>query len=115
MSWERPREAATHGEPSSLVLFDGVCNLCHGTVRFVIERDPGQRFRFASLQSEVGQQLARRHGADPDALDSMLLLEGERLYRESTAALRILRRLRAPWPLAYALVVVPAPLIAKLI
>ena len=100
------------GSPRALggpvILFDGVCNLCHGTVQFVIRRDPAARFRFASLQSTAGLRLGEAHGVDPQALDSMLLLEHGRLYRRSTAALRIARGLRPPWPLAYALIAVPA-------
>lgn len=91
-----------------LVLFDGVCNLCHHTVRFIIERDPTGVFCFASLQSERGRRIASEHGLDPDALDSVLLLEHGRLYRKSTAALRIARRLQSPWRLGYPLIVVPA-------
>ena len=95
---------------SPLVLFDGVCNLCHGTVRLIIERDPEGLFRFTSLQSALGARIAAEHGVDPQALDSMLLLEDTRLYRKSTAALRIVRRLRSPWRFAYALIAVPRTL-----
>jgi predicted DCC family thiol-disulfide oxidoreductase YuxK len=45
---------------SSLVLFDGVCNLCNGAVQFIINRDPGGRFAFASLQSAAGQARLRQ-------------------------------------------------------
>lgn len=102
-----------HGEasePDLILLFDGVCNLCHGTVRFVIRHDPEARFRFTSLQSSFGKRLAERHGVVGDLLQSMLLLEDHRLHSKSTAALRIARRLRWPWPLAYGLIVIPRPL-----
>ena len=92
-----------------VVLFDGECNLCHGTVRFVIRRDPRARFRFASLQSGPGRRIARRHGIVGVTLESMLLLEDGRLYGRSTAALRVARRLRWPWPLLYGFIVVPRP------
>jgi predicted DCC family thiol-disulfide oxidoreductase YuxK len=90
-----------------IILFDGVCALCVGSVQFVIRRDSDARCRFASLQSAAGQRLARQHGADPDALDSVLLIENGQLYRQSTAALRIARHLRWPWPLLQALRVIP--------
>ena len=46
----------------SIVLFDGVCNLCNGFVRFVIARDPATRFQFAPLQSETAGRLIRGAG-----------------------------------------------------
>jgi len=94
-----------------VVLFDGVCNLCNRTVQFIIRRDPHARFRFASLQSAAGAAIVRQAtgralpSADPP--ESILLVERDRLYERSTAVLHVLRKLRFPWPVAYALVIVP--------
>jgi len=93
-----------------LVLFDGVCNLCAGVVRFVIERDREARFRFAPLQSELGRALQREHGIDPDALATFVLIDAEGAATRSTAVLRILRGLGAPWRWLYPLRFVPRPL-----
>ncbi len=93
-----------------MILFDGVCNLCNGLVQFVIARDPARRFRFASLQSDVAQRRLEGAGIAADVPDSIVLLEEGRLFTRSTAALRIARRLRFPWSLAFALIVVPRPL-----
>jgi len=93
-----------------VVLFDGVCNLCNGSVEFIIARDPTARFRFAPLESAAARSLideARPRGPLPD---SIVLMEHHRMYTRSTAALRIARRLRFPWPLLYALIIVPRPL-----
>ncbi|HLK59114.1 MAG TPA: DCC1-like thiol-disulfide oxidoreductase family protein [Chthonomonadaceae bacterium] len=100
----------TETQPIALVLFDGVCNLCNRSVQFIIRNDPGKRFRFASLQSPAGQEVQQRFHLPPDALDSVLLLENDRLYNRSTAALRIARRLRGLWPLLSVLLLVPRPL-----
>jgi predicted DCC family thiol-disulfide oxidoreductase YuxK len=91
-----------------VVLFDGFCNLCNASVRFIIDRDPQGVFRFASLQSEVAEGLLREH---PEAAssDSIVLLEGSRCYTQSTAAVRIARRLSGGWPLLAVLRVVPTP------
>lgn len=97
-------ETSTAGR---VVLFDGECNLCHATVRFVIRNDPAKHFRFASLQSPAGRRIAAAHGVAGGDLGSMLLVEDRRVYRRSTAALRIARRLRWPWPLLAALLLVP--------
>ena len=80
-----------------IVLFDGVCNLCNRSVQFIIQHDPQGRFRFASLQSELGAELRVRLGIDPQAIDSIILIEGDRWYRESDAALRIARGLSGAW------------------
>jgi len=96
-------------EPS-VVLFDGVCNVCNRTVNFIIDRDPDARFRFASLQSPEGMALAAPHGIDGSQPSTLVLLEEGKAYTQSTAALRIARRLRAPWPLACALLAVPRAL-----
>lgn len=97
-------------EAKRLVLFDGVCNFCNDAVLFIVDRDPEEHFKFASLQSDAGQKILRERGCDPD-IQSIVLVEGERTYLRSTAALRIARGLRFPWPLFfYAFVWVPAGL-----
>jgi predicted DCC family thiol-disulfide oxidoreductase YuxK len=110
---------ASGGDPAGLaspgdrayVLFDGVCNLCDASVLFIIDRDPAGHFAFAPLQSAEAEQLLAERGeaGAGAALSSLLLVEGERVYRRSTAALRIARRLSGAWPLLYAFVVVPRP------
>ncbi len=95
--------------PPALVLFDGVCNLCNGAVNFIIDHDPEGHFRFAPLQSEAAQ--ARLADTDRDGdLSTIVLVEDGAAYVRSTAALRIARRLTAPWPLLYLFIVVPRPL-----
>jgi len=90
-----------------LVLFDGVCNFCNWAVLFIVDRDPKERFLFASLQSDVGQQTLREHKCDPN-LESVLLVENDKPYTRSTAALRIARQLRWPWPiLFYLFILIP--------
>jgi predicted DCC family thiol-disulfide oxidoreductase YuxK len=103
--------SAAPGHPERVVLFDGVCNLCNATVNFLIDRDPGARLRFAALQSPEGQAVLARVGRQVQGEpESVFLVEGGRLYERSTAALRIARVLKGPWPLFYALVAVPRPL-----
>lgn len=92
----------------AIILFDGVCNLCNGFVQFVIRQDRAHRFRFASLQSDTAREMLQHQPGAGQALDSVVLIENGRYYRQSTAALRILRRLDGAWPLFYGLIVVPA-------
>jgi predicted DCC family thiol-disulfide oxidoreductase YuxK len=95
---------------SPVILFDGVCNLCNGFVQFVIARDPAGRFQFAALQSDSARRLLARLDRFGGVPDSVVLVDGGRVYTRSSAALRIARGLRFPWPLARALMIVPRPL-----
>ena len=92
--------------PPSVLLFDGVCNVCNGAVNFVLDRDPAGLFRFASLQSEIGQRLCREHGIATD-VGTIVLVEDGVAYTESTAILRVARKLGKGWPLLSVFFVVP--------
>lgn len=94
----------------SVILFDGVCNLCNGLVNFVIVRDPKARFRFAALQSEAGQKLLKQFQLPADDFNTFILVESDRCYQKSTAALRVLKGLNSGWPLLYAFIIVPRPI-----
>jgi predicted DCC family thiol-disulfide oxidoreductase YuxK len=91
----------------SIILFDGVCNLCNGFVNFLIERDKKGMFKFASLQSQGGQDLLKE--AQPQGLkgESIVLIEGSGAYMESSAALRILGGIGGAWKLFYIFMIVP--------
>ena len=90
-----------------VILFDGVCHLCAGSVRFVIKRDPQQRFRFARLQSAVARQLLAEHDVTNNGLESVVLIYKEQVYRKSRAALRILLLLNRAWPAMGVFLLVP--------
>ena len=89
------------------ILFDGVCNLCNGFVRFVIARDPGAHFRFAALSSPAAGRVLADAGVQLPIPDTIVLVEDGVVYYRSDAPLRVARRLTFPWPLAYGLIVVP--------
>ena len=76
-----------------VILYDGVCVLCSGWVRFVATRDEARLFRFAAIQTAYGRALAGRLGIDPDAPDTNALVMDGRGYRRSDAAIAVLRRL----------------------
>jgi len=104
-----PQEIAreTLDSRHSTILFDGVCNLCDGFVQFVIERDNEDEFRFAPLQSDVGQEILNQVGCQQDTLDSIVLVEGTEHYTESSAVLRIVSRLGTRHTLWRSLLVIP--------
>lgn len=91
---------------SRIVLFDGICNLCTGSVKFIINRDPLSRFRFASLQSEAGKKLVQR-SASGSSLESLVYLRGNTCFRKSAAVLHILKDLGGVWKLLYMFILVP--------
>ena len=90
-----------------IILFDGVCNFCNSSVDFIIKRDPKQNFRFASLQSEIGQELVKQSNINTDKVDSLILVSGERFFIKSTAALKIAQKLQFPWNLSYVFLIIP--------
>ena len=93
-----------------VILFDGVCNLCNFAVDFVIRRDPAARFRFASLQDEFGQRVLEENGLPSTELSTFILVERDRIYTKSTAALRVARHLGALWPVTQFFLIVPRPI-----
>jgi predicted DCC family thiol-disulfide oxidoreductase YuxK len=80
-----------------LILFDGVCNLCNGWVRFIIRRDPNGIFRFAAQQTPTGQALVPDYMRNTSDLPSVILIDDSAIYAESDAVLEIFRRLAPPW------------------
>ncbi|MFP5111902.1 thiol-disulfide oxidoreductase DCC family protein [Bacillaceae bacterium C204] len=79
-----------------IILFDGVCNLCNSSVQFIIKRDTVGYFKFASLQSESGQTLIKKFGLNND-LNSFVLIENNKVYLKSSAALRVCSKLGTGW------------------
>src|SRR6056297_3398769 len=89
-----------------IILFDGVCNLCNGTVDFIIRRKRGGQFRFVALQSEAGEKL-RQHFNIPPETDSVVLIFNGDVYFESDAVLKTAWLLSYPWRLAVGLRIIP--------
>ncbi len=75
----------------AIVLFDGVCNLCNGVVRFVIDRDPRGRFQFATLTSGTAARVLGPGSSAETRPDSIVLVEDGRVFTRSDAALRLAR------------------------
>jgi predicted DCC family thiol-disulfide oxidoreductase YuxK len=110
MSPDAPRADAPDAVASSIIVFDGVCHLCNGWVRFLLRHDRRARFRFASMQSDAGRGLLVAHGIDPDDPASFLLLEAGIARTDSDAILRVLATLGGPWRAAALLRILPSAL-----
>jgi predicted DCC family thiol-disulfide oxidoreductase YuxK len=94
---------------SSIILFDGVCNLCNSSINAILKRDKSGVFRFAALQSEAGREQQKRFNLDKQSMNSVILVEGERHYEKSAAVLRVLRGLGWPYKAFYSLMLLPRP------
>ena len=112
--------------PSAIILFDGLCAFCDGSVRLLMKLDRRQRLRFAPLQSEAGQHLLERFEVPPET-DSIVVIplagplagrlgdlannQGpQHALTESDAAIAIARLLGFPWSLAAVFKIIPRPL-----
>src|SRR4030095_3273509 len=94
-------------KPDKIILFDGVCNLCNGFVRFIIKRDKMELFKFASIQSDMGEALLKEIHYPVKPLTSIIYIRGDHFYDESTAVLKIFRELKSNWSPTYIFMVVP--------
>ena len=89
-----------------IILFDGVCNLCNSSVQVIIKKDPAGKFKFASLQGDAGQKLLKKHGISTD-INSFVLIENEKIYMKSNAALCVGKQLNGAWKLAPVFFIIP--------
>jgi predicted DCC family thiol-disulfide oxidoreductase YuxK len=94
----------------SVILFDGVCNLCNASIDFILKRDNKNQFIMGALQEDAGKKLLSRFEANPEYLDSLVLIENGKIFFRSTAALRIAKKLSGLWPLFYSLIILPPPI-----
>jgi predicted DCC family thiol-disulfide oxidoreductase YuxK len=90
------------------ILFDGVCNFCNASINFIIDRDSKSIFKFAALQSEIGQELLKKFGLKTSDFDSIVAIEGDKVYQKSDAALEIARRMDGIWKIFYVFKILPA-------
>jgi len=90
-----------------IILFDGVCNLCNRFVNFVIRYDKKKYFKMGALQSDEGLAILKERGLDYLGLSSVVLLSPDNFFKESRAALEILKKLNGLWPLLYVFIILP--------
>lgn len=100
-------QTSSKNKDHDILLFDGVCNLCNSSVNFIIDRDPKKHFKFAALQSDFGQSKLKELGFNQEEFDSLVLLSKGKVYRKSSAALRIAKKLNGLWPLLYIFILIP--------
>ena len=94
----------------AVVLFDGLCHLCDGAVRFILRWENSTLLRFAPLQSEAGKALLMKYGYSENYLDGLIFIENKRAHDRSSACLLIAGKLKLPWKLFVIFLLVPKPL-----
>lgn len=94
---------------NNIILFDGECHFCDYSVQFIIKRDKRALYKFASIQSDAGKELYRKHSV-PAEIDSLILVKDDKCYFKSSAALTICKNLDGGWKLFYGLIMVPRPI-----
>jgi predicted DCC family thiol-disulfide oxidoreductase YuxK len=87
-------------EPNPIILFDAQCVLCSANAQFILKHDRRARYRLAAMQGDVGAALFRQHGIDPTNPDTILMIEGDRVLRDSDAVIAIYTGLGWPWRMA---------------
>ncbi|TLS35813.1 thiol-disulfide oxidoreductase DCC family protein [Pseudalkalibacillus caeni] len=93
----------------NIILFDGECNFCDKSVQFIIKRDKKAIYKFGSIQSDEGQEILKKYRV-PQGIDSLILVEGNKCYLKSSAALRICKNLQGAWKLLYGILIIPKPI-----
>jgi len=92
---------------NSIILFDGLCNLCNGLVNFILKRDKIGKFKFASLQSEIGKELCKQYNIDTNIVDSIILIKNDKVFIKSSAVLEILKDLPIGWRFFRIVIILP--------
>ncbi|MEO6612091.1 MAG: thiol-disulfide oxidoreductase DCC family protein [Chitinophagaceae bacterium] len=94
-------------EDHPVILFDGVCNFCNYWVNFAIKRDKKKRLRFTALQGDTAARLLPQYSINPTALSSVIFIDKDKAWTQSSAAIRICKHLDGGWKLFYGLIILP--------
>jgi len=93
---------------ASILLFDGVCNLCNRSVQFVLKHEKQNKILFASQQSKIGQQLLAKFGMSANNINSFVFIENNQIYLQATAAFKVAKHLSFPFSLLQYLAIIPS-------
>lgn len=91
-----------------ILLFDGHCHLCHGSVKFILKHEKKAEILFTPLQSEIGKAILNFYQIDPQVTDSLIFIEHEKAYIKSQAALKLTPYLKGAYPLLYGFMIFPS-------
>tara|TARA_B100000427_G_C15298743_1_gene503099 strand:- start:251 stop:667 length:417 start_codon:yes stop_codon:yes gene_type:complete len=101
---------SSNNDANMIILFDGVCNMCVWSVRFIILRDKNDKFRLVSIQSDIGKKIIKDHNIDIKKNDSIVLISNSVIKYRSSAVLSILYHLRTIWKVFLIFYIIPSPI-----
>lgn len=94
----------------TILLFDGVCNLCNAWVQFILGRNKSKSIVFGSLQSDSGQKLLKENHLPHTEFDSLIVLSQGKVYKKSQAVFILVKQLDFPWPVFSIFRIIPRPI-----
>ena len=94
-------------EGKSVILFDGVCNLCNSSINFIIKNDKKKYFLFASLQSDAAKGILLQHNSKNNSMNSIILIENGIVYEKSSAILKIATHLPNGYQILSIFIIIP--------
>ena len=97
----------TNASQGPIIVFDALCVLCSTNAQFILTHDKRGHFRLASMQGDVGAALFERFGIDPSDPDTIIVVDGDKVWRNSDAVLAIYSGLGWPWRAAAIVKLVP--------
>lgn len=89
-------QALINRQPN-IILYDGICHLCNGSVRFINKYQHKGKFVFIALQSLEGKQLCTKYHQAANDINTILFIKDEKSYIKSNALLLILKEMGGFW------------------
>lgn len=94
----------------SIILFDGVCNMCNRTVQLIIAHDKQDRFKFSPLQSSYSDKLIEKFGSRQLDQNTVVLIEDGQVFTKSDVVILVASKLSG-WPsLLQYIKIIPKPI-----
>ncbi len=108
MQWNWKYNSIWMNDEKYIILFDGVCNFCNTIVNFIIKNDKKDKFRFTALQSKQAHEIINNLKLPSQKLDTIILVQNNKLFFKSTAAIKIFKILGGIWSIFSIISIIPA-------
>jgi predicted DCC family thiol-disulfide oxidoreductase YuxK len=82
------------------IIFDGVCVLCNGWVKFVLRFDKKENFSFVIAQSELGEEIYNQLELKSDDYDTFVIVRNGEMYTKLDGVFALLSAVGWPWKIA---------------
>ena len=79
------------------IIFDGVCVLCNGWVKFVLRFDRQENFSFVIAQSDLGEQIYKELGLKSDDYDTFVIVRNGKMYTKLDGVFALTSTIGWPW------------------